>query len=79
MQLANTSLGVGLPDDGFFRATGALPAFQLHFSNAAPRAGYLSHPRVICVICAEHEGRVLDPSNTMLTADQCVSAQTSAP
>jgi len=36
MQLANTSLGVGLPDDGFFPATGALPAFQLHYSNAAP-------------------------------------------
>ena len=36
MMLAPTSKGVGLPDDGFFPATGNLPPFQLHFSNAAP-------------------------------------------
>jgi hypothetical protein len=36
MQLAKTSTGVGLPDDGLFPATGMLPPFQLHFSNAAP-------------------------------------------
>ncbi|HVZ71620.1 MAG TPA: hypothetical protein VHJ20_04535 [Polyangia bacterium] len=36
MMLNPTSKGVGLPDDGFFPATGDLPAFQLHFSNAAP-------------------------------------------
>ena len=38
MMLAPTSKGVGLPDDGFFPATGNLPPFQLHFSNAAPAA-----------------------------------------
>ena len=36
MMLAPTSKGVGLPDDGLFPATGNLPPFQLHFSNAAP-------------------------------------------
>jgi len=38
MMLAPTSKGVGLPDDGLFPATGNLPPFQLHFSNAAPAA-----------------------------------------
>jgi MYXO-CTERM domain-containing protein len=35
-KLAPTAAGAGLPDDGLFPATGQLPAFQLHFSNAAP-------------------------------------------
>ena len=43
MQLANTSPGVGLPDDGLFPATATLPAFQLHFSNAAPAASFQTH------------------------------------
>jgi MYXO-CTERM domain-containing protein len=41
--LAPTSKGVGLPDDGFFPATGNLPAFQLHFSNAAPATSPQTH------------------------------------
>jgi hypothetical protein len=43
MQLANTSPGVGLPDDGLFPATAMLPAFQLHFSNAAPATSPQTH------------------------------------
>jgi MYXO-CTERM domain-containing protein len=43
MMLAPTSKGVGLPDDGFFPATGNLPAFQLHFSNAAPATSPQTH------------------------------------
>jgi hypothetical protein len=43
MQLANTSPGVGLPDDGLFPATATLPAFQLHFSNAAPATSFQTH------------------------------------
>jgi hypothetical protein len=35
-KLAPNAGGTGLPDDGLFPATGMLPAFQLHFSNAAP-------------------------------------------
>ena len=43
MMLNPTSKGVGLPDDGFFPATANLPAFQLHFSNAAPAASPQTH------------------------------------
>jgi hypothetical protein len=43
MQLANTSAGVGLPDDGLFPATATMPAFQLHFSNAAPATSPQTH------------------------------------
>jgi hypothetical protein len=43
MQLANTTPGVGLPDDGLFPATATLPAFQLHFSNAAPATSFQTH------------------------------------
>jgi MYXO-CTERM domain-containing protein len=35
-KLAPNATGTGLPDDGLFPATGMLPPFQLHFSNAAP-------------------------------------------
>lgn len=35
-KLAPNAGGTGLPDDGLFPATGMLPPFQLHFSNAAP-------------------------------------------
>jgi hypothetical protein len=35
-KLAPNAAGTGLPDDGLFPATGMLPPFQLHFSNAAP-------------------------------------------
>jgi hypothetical protein len=41
--LAPTSKGVGLPDDGLFPATGNLPDFQLHFSNAAPATSPQTH------------------------------------
>jgi hypothetical protein len=43
MQLASTTPGVGLPDDGLFPATAMLPAFQLHFSNAAPATSFQTH------------------------------------
>jgi len=43
MMLAPTSKGVGLPDDGLFPAAGNLPAFQLHFSNAAPATSPQTH------------------------------------
>jgi hypothetical protein len=43
MQLANTTPGVGLPDDGLFPAAAPLPAFQLHFSNAAPATSPQTH------------------------------------
>jgi hypothetical protein len=43
MQLASTTPGVGLPDDGLFPATAMLPAFQLHFSNAAPATSPQTH------------------------------------
>jgi len=39
-ELAPTSTGVGLPDDGLFPAAGNLPAFQLHFSNDAPATSF---------------------------------------
>jgi hypothetical protein len=35
-KLAMAAIGRGLPDDGLFPAVPPLPAFQLHFSNAAP-------------------------------------------
>ncbi len=43
MQLASTTPGVGLPDDGLFPAAAPLPAFQLHFSNAAPATSPQTH------------------------------------
>jgi MYXO-CTERM domain-containing protein len=42
-KLAPNAAGQGLPDDGLFPATATLPAFQLHFSNAAPATSPQTH------------------------------------
>ncbi len=42
-KLAPNAAGLGLPDDGLFPAAAPLPAFQLHFSNAAPAMSPQTH------------------------------------